>query len=122
MSKYILVAHKNLKEEDSKKMGKGEGEGKGSGGDDWQNSTFGCLGSPGNCKYSGTLQVNILSTTLNFSGLCGLCCHPCQFGSVASKLDESYLLWFIIGCCAPCIPAFMLRGKVRDRYKFKTQN
>eukprot|EP00093_Oithona_nana_P014274 14274.XXX_858251_857478_1 [CDS] Oithona nana genome sequencing. len=37
-------------------------------------------------------------------------------GGVAQKLDDSYLLWFIIGCCAPCIPAFMLRGKVRDRY------
>ena len=31
-------------------MGKGEGEGQGAGGDDWKNSTFGCLGSPGNCK------------------------------------------------------------------------
>ena len=31
-------------------MGKGEGEGCGAGTDDWNNSTFGCLTSPGNCK------------------------------------------------------------------------
>ena len=115
MSKYILVTDKNLKKEDSKKWEKAKEKVKDP--EEMTGKTVHLVAweAQETVSIPEYATVNILSTKSTFSGLCGLCCHPCQFGSVASKLDESYLLWFIIGCCAPCIPAFMLRGKVRDR-------
>merc|ERR1712026_640721 len=78
------------------KMGKGEGAGEG-GERDWNHGLFGCFHDCGNC-------------------MCGYCCPICQVADSASKLGESYLIYFILGCFVPCIPIFMVRDKVRDRY------
>ncbi len=51
-----------------------------------------------------------------FQGCCGLCCVPCQAGDIASRLGESYPMYFIISCIAPCVPVFLLRSKVRDTF------
>merc|ERR1711981_1065822 len=77
--------------------GDGQGEGQGKGGGDWNNGLFGCFNSIGNC-------------------CCGYWCFPCQVGSTATRVDGSYPLFFLLACCVPCIPIFLLRGKVRDKY------
>merc|ERR1712179_519211 len=70
------------------KMGKGEGAGEG-GERDWNHGLFGCFHDCGNC-------------------MCGYCCPICQVADSASKLGESYLLYFIMGCFVPCIPIFLV--------------
>ena len=97
--------------------GEGQGQGQGAGGDDWQNGICGCMNNCGNCKLTLTFSW-IFFELFGFykKGLCGWCCHPCQLGDVGQRLGESYPLFCLLGWCVPCIPYFMLRGKVRERY------
>ena len=49
-------------------------------------------------------------------GCCGYLCRPCQMGDNAQKLGDSYFLCCFASICVPCIPAFILRQKTRERY------
>merc|ERR1712150_35307 len=75
-------------------MGKGKGEfplG------DWNNGLCGCFNNLGNC-------------------CCGCWCGPCQMGQNGERLDEGYWLCCLATWIVPCIPIFMLRQKIRERY------
>jgi len=77
--------------------GEGQGEGEGQSGNDWDNGLFGCCQSPLHC-------------------LCGMFLPCCQICTTANSFGESGCLYTLLSFITPCIPIFLLRSKVRDRY------
>ena len=52
-------------------------------------------------------------------GCCGLCCNPCITYQTAEDLGKSGVLYLLLGCIAPCIPALLLRQEARSRYNIE---
>merc|ERR1711970_1167936 len=64
---------------------------------DWKQGMFGCFDDIGIC-------------------CCGMCCNPCITYQTAEDLGKSGILYLLLGCVAPCIPALLLRQEARSRY------
>merc|ERR1739848_613334 len=50
---------------------------------------------------------------------CGMCCNPCITYQTAEDLGKSGVLYLLLGCIAPCIPALLLRQEARSRYNIE---
>eukprot|EP00090_Calanus_glacialis_P004890 TRINITY_DN13678_c0_g1_i1.p1 TRINITY_DN13678_c0_g1~~TRINITY_DN13678_c0_g1_i1.p1 ORF type:complete len:104 (+),score=18.31 TRINITY_DN13678_c0_g1_i1:48-359(+) len=50
---------------------------------------------------------------------CGCCCNPCLTYQTANDLGKSGLLYMLLGCIMPCIPAMLLRQQARERYNIE---
>jgi len=60
----------------------------------------------------------------NCFGDCGICCcasfcSPCLTYQTANDLGKSGLLYMVLGCIMPCIPALLLRQEARERYNLE---
>jgi len=60
----------------------------------------------------------------NCCGDCGICCcasfcSPCLTYQTANDLGKSGLLYLVLGCIMPCIPALLLRQEARERYNLE---
>ena len=53
---------------------------------------------------------------VHYLGLCGSCCMPCQMADNADRLDENSGLFCLMTLFVPCIPVFLLRRKMRNRF------
>jgi len=50
---------------------------------------------------------------------CGLFCEPCLVYKNAEGLNKSGVLYCLLGCISPCIPALLLRNEARDQYNIE---
>jgi len=64
---------------------------------EWKQGTCNCCGDCGTCCYV-------------------FCCNPCSTYSTANDLGKSGILFALLGCIMPCIPALLLRQEARERY------
>merc|ERR1712083_958923 len=49
----------------------------------------------------------------------GCCCNPCITYQTAEDLGKSGILYALLGCFMPCIPALLLRQEARERYNIE---
>merc|ERR1739844_3780 len=101
-------------------MGYGEGSGEGWG----EGAAFFCRASqPAEWKHGlfgcrrNTLTGDIYCKWKIGNCLCGWCCFPCLLCQNANKLEDiTYIpmIYYLLGCIAPCIPVFLMRQKIRE--------
>ena len=55
-------------------------------------------------------------------GCCGLFCEPCLVYKNAEGLQKSGILYCLLGCFMPCIPALLLRNEARSQYNIQVSS
>ena len=81
---------------------------------DWRHGTCGCTDDMGTCKLYIFYWVSLI---LLLAGCFGLWCGCCQIYNMAEDLGESGCLYLALTLfITPCVPIWLLRGKVREQY------
>ena len=70
-------------------------------------------------QWTHLLSLWIPSHSPPCPGCCGLFCEPCLVYQNAEGLNKSGVLYCLLGCISPCIPALLLRNEARDQYNIE---
>ena len=69
-----------------------------------------------------SVSLNTLNSSLsnlNFPGLFGWCCFPCQTYQNAEGLDQNGILCALLSCYVPCASTYILRNEARKQYNIE---
>ena len=84
----------------------------------WKQGLCNPCGDCGICK----LSIELISYDCDqHQGCCGLFCEPCLVYKNAEGLNKSGVLYCLLGCISPCIPALLLRNEARDQYNIEVR-
>merc|ERR1712115_419556 len=63
--------------------------------------------------------LRLLIDNYIYSGCCECFCSPCLTYKTAEDLGKSGILYCLLGCIMPCIPALLMRQEARERYNIE---